>query len=210
MVELLLVRHGVTQHNTDRVFMGHGPVPLSDAGREQISRLADRLRAEPPDRIVASDVARARESAQIISERIGLPFETKEGLREVDVGQALGMSYDDAAQRWPGVFAPEGEQRFPGGESFVETADRALRYLREDVIEGSGRVLVVTHGGVVRGLASRLLGLPLAAVFGFVIDNASLSVFRVGGTGAQLVTWNDTSHLGSLRTGGRWPEAVSG
>lgn len=210
MVELLLVRHGVTQHNTDRVFMGHDPVPLAEMGRQQISRLADRLREDRPDRIVASDILRAHESAEIISDRIGLPFETNPDLREVDVGRAIGVSYDEAARRWPGIFAPEGEERFPGGESFAETADRAASYLDREVVHGSGRVLVVTHGGVVRGLAARLLGLPLAAVFGFVIDNASLSVFRIGGDVVQLVTWNDTAHLGSLRVGGRWPESVGG
>lgn len=210
MVELLLVRHGVTQHNTDRVFMGHDPVPLSPTGREQMTRLAERLRGEPIDRIVASDVLRARESAEILASRIGLPIELKPGLREVDVGRAIGVSYDDAAVRWPGIFMPEGEERFPGGESFAETADRAARYLREDVLGGSGRVLVVSHGGVVRGLAARLLGLPLAAVFGFVIDNASLSIFRVAGDVVQLVTWNDTAHLGPTQAGGRWPESPGG
>lgn len=190
--------------------MGHDPVPLAAVGREQISRLADRLREDRPDRIVASDILRARESAEIISERIALPFETNSDLREVDVGRAIGVSYDEAAQSWPGIFAPEGEERFPGGESFAETADRAAGYLHREVLKGSGRVLVVTHGGVVRGLAARLLGLPLAAVFGFVIDNASLSVFRVSDDVVQLLTWNDTAHLGSLRVGGGWPESTGG
>ena len=55
----------------------------------------------------------------------GSSFETSAELREVDVGRAKGLTYRDAAERWPEVFDPSGEARFPGGESFAEVADRA-------------------------------------------------------------------------------------
>ena len=211
-MELLLVRHGITQHNADRIFMGHDPVPLSALGRDQISRLAERLLDDRLTRIVSSDIARARESAEIISARLGLPIDTHPALREVDVGEAKGCGYAEAAERWPEVFTPQGEGRFPGGESFAEVADRATGYLRSAVIPEAGRVLVVTHGGVVRGVAARLLDLSLVAVAGFQIDNASLSIFRLDGAGAHLVTWNDTAHLGdhALRAGGQWPGTAGG
>jgi broad specificity phosphatase PhoE len=209
-VILLLVRHGVTQYNTDRIFMGHDPVPLSPAGRQQVERLAERLSGMPPTRMVSSDILRTRESAEILSARLGLPFETCGELREVDVGRAKGLTYGDAAQRWPDVFDPSGEERFPGGESFAEVADRATAYLRSAVLEDPGRVLVVTHGGVVRGVAARLLDLPLRSVAGFLIDNASLSIFRVDDRVANLVTWNDTAHLGPEGSGGQWPGHAGG
>jgi broad specificity phosphatase PhoE len=209
-VLLLLVRHGVTQYNTDRIFMGHGPVPLSATGRSQIERLAERLTAAPPTRIVTSDIVRARESAEIISERLGLSFETEPLLREVDVGRARGISYAEAAARWPDVFDPCGEARFPEGESFAEVADRAAAYLRSAIRGDSGTLLVVTHGGVIRGVTARLLRLPLAAVAGFVIDNASLTIFRAESVATQLVTWNDTAHLGVSAAGGQWPDGVGG
>ena len=207
---LLLVRHGVTQHNTDRIFMGHDPVPLSPTGREQIRRLAERLSASPPTRIVASDVARAHESAQIIAQRLGMPIETSAELREVDVGDAKGFSYADAAQRWPEVFTPDGRGKFPRGESFADVADRATRYLRTAVVNDPGRVLVISHGGVVRGVAARLLDLELEAVAGFLIDNASLSIFRIESGITNLVTWNDTAHIGPSAAGGQWPSDVGG
>ena len=190
--------------------MGHGPVPLSATGRDQIGRLAARLSAGPPARIVASDILRARESAEILSRRLELPFETEPLLREVDVGRARGVSYAEAAGRWPDVFDPSGEARFPDGESFAEVADRAAGYLRSAVLGDSGTVLVVTHGGVIRGVAARLLGLPLTAVAGFAIENASLTIFRADGGVVQLVTWNDTAHLGAPAAGGQWPNGVGG
>jgi len=209
-VILLLVRHGVTQYNTDRIFMGHDPVPLSPAGRRQVERLAERLCGMPPTRMVSSDILRTRESAEILSARLGLPFETSAELREVDVGLAKGLTYRDAAEHWPDVFDPSGEERFPGGESFAEVADRATAYLRSAVLEDPGRVLVVTHGGVVRGVMARLLGLSLRSVAGFLIDNASLSIFRVDDGVTNLVTWNDTAHLGPEPSGGQWPGPAGG
>ena len=190
--------------------MGHDAVPLSPAGREQVGRLAERLSAAPPARIIASDILRARESAEIISGRLALPFETEALLREVDVGRAKGVSYVEAAGCWPEVFDPSGEAQFPGGESFAEVADRAARYLRSAVFGDSGTVLVVTHGGVIRGVAARLLGLPLTAVAGFLIDNASLTIFQADDGAVQLVTWNDTAHLGVSTAGGQWPNTVGG
>jgi 2,3-bisphosphoglycerate-dependent phosphoglycerate mutase len=206
-VDLLLVRHGVTQYNTDRIFMGHDPVPLSGVGQDQVERLADRLSVDPPTRIISSDILRARQSAEIIAAKLGLPFQTYAGLREVDVGFAKGVSYAEAAERWPKIFAPEGEERFPEGESFAEVADRAADFLRSVILGEPGRILAVTHGGVVRGVAARLLRLPLACVAGFVIDNASLTVFRAEINLVQLVTWNDTAHLGPARAGGGWSGA---
>jgi len=209
-VLLLLVRHGVTRHNTDRIFMGHDPVPLAPTGREQIQRLAERLGASPPTRIVSSDILRAYESAEILAERLRLPIETRAELREVDVGEAKGFSYVEAAQRWPQVFLPDGQGRFPKGESFAEVADRATAYLRSEVLSDPGRVLIVSHGGVVRGVAARLLGLAMESVAGFLIDNASLSIFRIDAGLTNLVTWNDTAHIGPSAAGGQWPGEVGG
>jgi broad specificity phosphatase PhoE len=207
-MELLLVRHGVTRWNAERVFMGHDPVPLSALGREQIRRLAERLkRGRRIDRIVASDIVRARESAQIVAEILGRPFETHSALREVDVGRAKGMGYAEAAERWPEVFLPDGAARFPGGESFAEVAERAAAWLRKAVIgPREQRVLVVTHGGVVRGAGARLLGLSLRAIAPFAVDNGSLTVIRIEGASSWCVTWNDTAHLEGLDGCGRWPD----
>ncbi|MGH7820061.1 MAG: histidine phosphatase family protein [Candidatus Binatia bacterium] len=204
-MDLLLVRHGVTRHNADRIFMGHDPVPLAPEGRDQVRRLASRLGARKIDRIVASDIARARESAEILSSALGLPFETHAALREVHVGEAEGVSYADAAGRWPEVFDPAGEGRFPGGESFADVADRASAFLRDSVITDEPEtVLVVTHGGVVRGAGARLLGLSLRAIGPFAVDNASLTMLRADGPGIWCLTWNDTAHLDAAGTTGRW------
>lgn len=196
-MDLLLVRHGLTRLNAEQIFMGHDPVPLSPEGREQIERLARRLRDERITRLLASDVRRALESAEILASALGLPVETDPALREVDVGAAKGLGYQESAERWPGIVAPEGEARFPGGESFSEVADRASEFLRRSILESDrdARVLVVTHGGVVRGVVARFLGKPLREIGTIIVDNASLTEIRIHGGEATLVRWNDTAHL---------------
>jgi probable phosphoglycerate mutase len=110
--------------------MGHGPVPLSAVGRDQVARLAERLAEAPPDRVIASDIARAVESAEIITRRLGVSFDTHPELREIDVGEAKGASYAEAAERWPSVFraasrsrkSPIGRRRSCGSASSAAAA----------------------------------------------------------------------------------------
>lgn len=186
-MRLYLVRHGITGHNASRVFMGHDPVPLSAEGRDQVRRLVGRLREEAPEQIVASDLRRTVESAEILSEGLGLPISTHAALREVNVGTAKGLSYEDVARRWPeiGNGAP-----FPGGESFADVADRATRFLRDEIVPaGYERVLVVAHGGVIRGVGARLLDEPLESMG--IVDNGSVTIVETDGARTNLVVWNE-------------------
>jgi broad specificity phosphatase PhoE len=114
------------------------------------------------------------------------------------------MSYAKAAEHWPEIFRPDGEGRFPDGESWADVAERASRWLREHVLRGgAGTVLVVSHGGVVRGAGARLLGLSLRAIAPFAVDNASLTVLRFESGSSWCLTWNDTAHLDGSAVG-RW------
>ena len=84
MTRLLLVRHGETDWNADGRLQGQTDRPLSDFGRKQARGLADELAAEGFEAIYSSDLARARETAEIIGARLGLPVELDSDLREKD------------------------------------------------------------------------------------------------------------------------------
>jgi len=84
VTELLLVRHGETDWNAAGRLQGHTDRPLSDHGREQARRLADELAGEDLEAIYASDLARARETAEIVGERLQLPVVLDPDLREKD------------------------------------------------------------------------------------------------------------------------------
>jgi broad specificity phosphatase PhoE len=150
---LLLVRHGETDWNADGLLQGHTDRPLSDFGRRQVRQLAAELEGEPFDAVYASDLARARETAEIAGERLGLPVVLDADLREKDWGT------------WEGLTAVERDRVEFVGESTEAHQERILRALtRIAERHPGGRVLVVTHGGSMRRVQTAALGMAMPVV----------------------------------------------
>jgi broad specificity phosphatase PhoE len=151
---LLLVRHGETDWNADGRLQGQTDRPLSEYGRGQARQLAEDLEGEGLDAIYSSDLSRARETAEIVGERLGLPVELEPDLREKDWGT------------WEGLTAVERDRIEFVGESTQAHQERMLRALRRiaERHPGEGRVLVVTHGGSMRRVQTAALGLALPVV----------------------------------------------
>ena len=137
---LLLARHGETDWNRERRWQGHADLPLNDAGREQAAALAAEVAAV--DAIYASDLARARETAEIVGARHGVPVRLDVRLREVDVGDWSGLTSDEVAARFPAA------TRWTNGETREAMSGRVVAALLEiAAAHEGGRVLVITHGG---------------------------------------------------------------
>jgi broad specificity phosphatase PhoE len=151
---LLLVRHGETDWNAEGRLQGHTDRPLSDYGRRQAQRLAEELDGEELDAIYSSDLARARETALIVGERLDLPVELDPDLREKDWGT------------WEGLTAIERDRVEFVGESTEAHQDRILRALQgiSERLPGDARVLVVTHGGSMRRVQTSAMGMALPVV----------------------------------------------
>ena len=154
MTTLLLVRHGETDWNADGRLQGQTDRPLSDFGRRQARQLADGLEDEKLEAIYSSDLIRARETAEIVGERLGLPVVLDPDLREKDWGT------------WEGLTAVERDRVEFVGESTEAHQERILRALRAISTRhpGDRRVLVVTHGGSMRRVQTAALGLALPVV----------------------------------------------
>ena len=154
MTALLLVRHGETDWNADGRLQGQTDRPLSDFGRRQARQLADELADEELEAIYSSDLSRARETAEIVGERLGLPVVLDPDLREKDWGT------------WEGLTAVERDRVEFVGETTEEHQERILRALRRisRVHAADGRVLVVTHGGSMRRVQTAALGWALPVV----------------------------------------------
>jgi broad specificity phosphatase PhoE len=150
---LLLVRHGETDWNADGRLQGHTDRPLSEFGRRQARQLAEELAEEKLDAIYASDLSRARETAELVGARLGLPVVVDPDLREKDWGT------------WEGLTAVEREQVEFVGETREAHEERVLGALSR-IAEGhpGGRVLVVTHGGSMRRVQTAALGIALPVV----------------------------------------------
>ena len=153
MTALLLVRHGETDWNADGRLQGHTDRPLSDFGRRQARQLAEELAEEKLDAIYASDLSRARETAEIVGVRLGLGVVIDPGLREKDWGT------------WEGLTGVERDRVEFVGESTGAHQERMLGALRRIAERHSGgRVLVVTHGGSMRRVQTVALGMALPVV----------------------------------------------
>jgi broad specificity phosphatase PhoE len=154
VTRLLLVRHGETDWNADGRLQGQTDRPLSDFGRSQAHQLADELAKEKLEAIYSSDLARARETAEIVGERVGLPVSLDPDLREKDWGT------------WEGLTAVERDRVAFDGESTEAHQERMLRALRRisQRHPNKGSVLVVTHGGSMRRVQTAAMGMALPVV----------------------------------------------
>ncbi len=154
MTTLLLVRHGETDWNAEGRLQGQTDRPLSDYGRRQAHQLAEELDGEELEAIYSSDLARARETAEIVGRKLGLPTVLDPDLREKDWGT------------WEGLTAAERDRVEFVGESTEAHGDRILDVLRRisERHPGDGRVLVVTHGGSMRRVQTAAMGMALPVV----------------------------------------------
>lgn len=163
VTRLLLVRHAQSEWNALGRWQGWSDPALSELGRTQARAAVPALGRF--DAVVTSDLRRARDTAAILAGALGLgPVAVEPRLRERDVGEWAGLTRDQIEQRWPGALDQEGGPRPPGGESPPEVLSRVRRAL-DDLAAAyvDSSVLVVTHGGVIRGI-ERHLGMEPAPV----------------------------------------------
>ncbi|MFD5639091.1 bifunctional RNase H/acid phosphatase [Streptomyces sp. NPDC127077] len=200
----VLLRHGETPLTPQKRFSGSGgsDPSLSDAGREQAERVATALAARGTiQAIVASPLARTRETAGAVAARLGLDVVIEDGLRETDFGAWEGLTFGEVRERHPEdmdawLASPEAEPT-GGGESFAATALR-MAVTRDKLIAAyAGRtVLLVTHVTPIKTLVRLALGAPPESLFRMELSAASLSAVAYYGDGnASVRLFNDTSHL---------------
>ncbi len=150
---MLLVRHGETDWNAEGRLQGHTDTPLNDYGRRQARTLAERLTGHHFVALYASDLARARETAEILGGVLGLGVELDPGLREKNWGS------------WEGLTSTERETVELVGESTDAHRERTLAALRRIAERHpDGRALVVTHGGSIRRVQAAATGIAMAVV----------------------------------------------
>jgi alpha-ribazole phosphatase len=197
---LLLVRHGITDHNSNRQFAGATDVELSDDGYRQVERLRERLAGEQIDAIYCSDLKRTLATAEVITSGHDVGIISCPELREMDYGVAEGLTFKEIGSRYPELwesianFSPE--LSFPGGECFDDFVARAVKFM--DRLKGYGEeetVLIVSHGGMLKLLVCDLLGIDYSHWPQIRFDNASLSIVETYSRRVILSLLNDTSHL---------------
>lgn len=159
---LILARHGETEWNASGRWQGHADPPLNERGRAQAAALADALKAADVEAIVASDLRRALETAELVGRGLGLAVTSDRGLREIDVGSWSGLTRTQVSERFPDGFARwQAGEIGHDGETREELTERIVAaLLRIGRVHEGKRVLVVTHGGAIRAALRHATGDP--------------------------------------------------
>jgi probable phosphoglycerate mutase len=200
----VLLRHGETPLTPQKRFSGSGgsDPALSAVGREQAEKVAESLaRRGTIEAIVASPLARTRETAGIVAARLGLEVTVEEGLRETDFGAWEGLTFGEVRDRHPAdldawLASPDAEPT-GGGESFAATGARIAATRDKLVAAYAGRtVLLVSHVTPIKTFLRLALGAPPESLFRMELSAASLSaVAYYADGGASVRLFNETSHL---------------
>ncbi len=198
-----LVRHAETNWNADGRFQGQVDTELSPLGRRQAVALGARVAALSPVSLCTSDLSRARETADLAGSVAGLTAEPDRAFREVHVGQWQGLTFDEVRTSMPDSFAEwlSGRPgfRFPRGETYEEAAARAMERLEAlAAVHRGGRLVIVSHGGVLRAVISSILGLDHSHRGRMTLTNAGVSAIAGEPGRWRLVLLNDTCHLATL------------
>lgn len=167
---LILLRHGQTDFNVAGRMQGHLESVLTPTGRAQAATAAPVIAALAPDRLISSDLSRAADTGEVVGAVCGLPVKLDTRLRETHLGLWQGMSVDEIEVEYPGAIATwrsDASWAPPGGESRVEVVERSRPVVDEvdgEPSEGASEaLLIVAHGGLIAGLVSGLLELPVTA-----------------------------------------------
>ena len=186
---IIFWRHGRTEWNAQRRFQGQSDIPLDDQGIAQAARAAELLVHLAPHRIVSSDLARARATAEALAQVADLPVTVDARLRETHAGEWEGLQRAELLERFGpelALWASDAYVRPGGGETRVEVAERMVEAINEYLPElPSGASLVVTtHGGSARSAIGALLDLPPQnwACLG-VLSNCAWSILTENSTG---------------------------
>ena len=190
MAKLVLIRHGQSQWNLENRFTGWTDVPLTEKGREEARRGAEKIKGIPFDKAFTSMLTRAQKTLEIVLETIGqkgIPVEKDQALNERHYGELQGLNKDEMKKKY-------GEEQVllwrrsydiapPGGESLKDTAARTLPYFREKIlpeVKAGKNILVVAHNNSLRALEKLLDNLT----------NEELSELEVGIGEVHLYTIN--------------------
>jgi probable phosphoglycerate mutase len=194
MALLHLLRHG-THNLGGGVLAGRMPgVGLTERGRAEIAAAAERLAEENIAALYASPLQRTRESAEIVSERLGLPIEFRDDLIELDFGEWTGTTFAAirADPRWRSWTQHRSLAKIPGGETMRAVQFRAV----EAILEIAERhrdaaCVIVSHGDVIRAALVFALGMPLDFYGRVEVVQGSLSTIRLDEGGIRVVSINE-------------------
>jgi len=209
VTELIVIRHGETEWNAEGRIQGHQDVHLNERGKMQADAAAERLRGESIDAFYCSDLKRAMQTAAPISDAVKSAIVADDRLREWKLGVLEGLVPGEAEVREPEAYRiyseKDPEADIPGGESIRQRYERATHCVQEIVSEWpAGRIIVVTHGGVLDDLYRFSKTIALDAKRNWGLYNCGINIFRIENGNWTIENWGDIAHLAEIGSMADW------
>lgn len=193
-MQIVLVRHGATDWNLEHRCQGSSDRDLSEVGVRQAEDIGAQLRTENVSAIYASDLKRARRTAEVIGQPHHLPVIIEERIRELDHGKLEGLTFTEIKENF-GEFLTRwrtepAELQVPGGERLIDVAERAWSGLNQIVEHhaSSENIVVVSHNFPIVGIVCRITGTHLNDYRNFHLDPCGISRLHCNGNGEWRVT----------------------
>ena len=205
MTRYVLVRHGQTEWNRVERFRGRADVPLNETGMAQARATGERVAGEwKPVAVYSSPLSRAVRTAEAIAQHFGLPVQARPKLADIDYGEWQGLTPDEARVRWPqeveAWYSAPQDARIPGGETLAALRARAMAEIRElGRLHEGGTIVLAGHTVINRIILLGVLGLGNDRFWRLRQEPCAINVFEWDGSEFDLVSLNDTCHLGT------WP-----
>ena len=206
MTQIILVRHGRTPWNKDKIFRGTYDIPHDEVGQEEARLTGEWLKDESIQAAYCSPLSRARDTAQAIAGHHGLEVQDLPGIIDINYGDWQGMplaevkvKYADLYRQWE--TAPH-TVRFPNGETLDEVRARTLAAVDEVLTRHPGQVvLLAAHRVVNKVLICAFIGLDNSHFWRIGQDTTAINRFQWTGHTWNLMLLNDTCHLRGMARG---------
>ncbi|HWQ61754.1 MAG TPA: histidine phosphatase family protein [Negativicutes bacterium] len=187
---VFLARHGKIRLEDDqRRYIGQLDLPLSGEGVRQ-AEVMRKMLGQVVTAVYCSDLARSRQTAEIIAGDGGVAVTPRSELREISLGEWEGCTFADITRRFPNEFRARGADiayyRVPGGESFADCSLRAVAAFHDILGTSAGDIAIVGHAGVNRLLLCNILGLPLGNLFRIGQDYGCINIIKCSEAGYQV------------------------
>lgn len=180
-MKLIIVRHGETEENVEKIVQGHKLGILTNKGLEQAKKLGQRLKDEKIDVIFSSDLLRAKNTTREIEKYHNIPVHYDKELNERCMGIFEGRPVEEYEKALNESGLDIGDFRPEGGESFTELRERAKRFLERLREEYKGKtVLISSHGWFSAMLLGILLNMPIEEAADLDLENASINIIELG------------------------------
>ncbi|KAA3646518.1 MAG: histidine phosphatase family protein [Chloroflexi bacterium] len=197
MTSLIWVRHGQSTANVAHLLQGQSEGELTEIGRQQAQQLGQHLRDFKIDHFISSDLARAKETAQIIVEQINLPLELSPHVREWKVGHLDGQPAAALENAFEMSAVSKADYKPENGESLNDLRNRAKGFCDQLIQQHTGKnVLICSHGDFIRMSFSALLDRTLEDALTIELHNCSYSILENDRNGQwHLKSLNNRAHL---------------